>query len=218
MCCLHCIYTCALDPLPCLAPFVRAPCTNSCPARALPYLYMISVHIVCAISFWYPISNRFCIYFCLIVLFRICQRFYYMCVQWISSLDLMVSHSIDFELYSRLVYKCLDCSEPSGVGFDSSRLCRLHVQCVVYIVYLLVPFDPLPCPLRPLCGPHVPPLALQVHSHTSTWSQCILCALFHFDIQFLTDSASIFVSLFYIGFVKDFIICVCSEYLHFIKW
>ena len=86
----------------------------------------------------------------------------------------MVSHSIDFELYSRLVYKCIDCSEPSEVGCDPFKLCRLHVQCVVYIVYILVAFDPLPCPLRPLCGPHVPTLALPVRSY--------ICALFYFDI------------------------------------
>ena len=80
----------------------------------------------------------------------------------------MVSHSIDFELYSGLVYKCIDCSEPSGVGFDPSGLCHLHVQCVVDTVFILGPFDPLPCPLRPLCGPHVPTLALPVLCHTST--------------------------------------------------
>ena len=65
----------------------------------------------------------------------------------------MVSHSIDFELYSGLVYKCIDCSEPSGVGFDPSRLCRLHVQCVVYIVYILVPWTLCRVPCALSAGP-----------------------------------------------------------------
>ena len=86
----------------------------------------------------------------------------------------MVSPLIDFELYIRLVYirlvhKCIDCSEPSGVGCDPSRLCHLHVNVLLFTLYIyLCALAPLPCPLRPLCAPHVPQLALPVRSHTST--------------------------------------------------
>ena len=94
----------------------------------------------------------------------------------------MVSHIVDFDYCSRVVYMCIDSTEPSGVGFDPSRPCHLHVQCGLYLVVIHVRVDPLHCPLRPLCGPHVPTLALPVRSLTSTRSQCILCALFYFDI------------------------------------
>ena len=62
----------------------------------------------------------------------------------------MVSVKIVLDVYCRVVYKSIERCDQSGVGFLHSRLCFSRVQCVVYIVYVLVAFDPLPCPLRPL--------------------------------------------------------------------
>ena len=60
-------------------------------------------------------------------------------------------------VYCRVVYKCIDCSEPSGVGFDPVIcMCNVLLTLYLYLYHLTLcalcagpMYQPLPCPCVP---------------------------------------------------------------------